>query len=280
MTLLQLLAEAQENAIGTAADRRAVILVVEEPELYMHPQMERRMQDLLYRLASQSAMQVACCTHSPVFIDIANQHKAIVRMAKSATGDVSAKQVTQEIFVGQADAVERQKLTAITRFNPSVNEIFFASEVVIMEELTAAAAFQRGAEVTGIFQRHPKKKRGVSIIDTTGKLNIPSFQKVLNAFDIPYRVLHDEDRSNPAAFAWNIKIAALAANPPGMHPVHLVGPESLENTLGYAAAGGAGKPYDAVCKVEELHGQNALPQAFAEALNFVYFGSLVEPPPQ
>lgn len=35
----------------------------------------------------------------------------------------------------------------------------------------------------------------------------------------------------------------------------------------------------AVAKVEELFNQNALPQAFIEAMNFVYFGSLIEPPP-
>ena len=57
----------------------------------------------------------------------------------------------------------------------------------------------------------------------------------------------------------------------------MVGPESIESTLGYVAQGGAGKPYAAVCKVEELHNQNALPQPFLDALNFVYFGALTEP---
>lgn len=276
MTLLQLLAEAQENAVGTLTNRRAVILIVEEPELYMHPQMERRMRDLLYRIAGQPSFQVACCTHSPVFIDIASRHKAIVRMAKAADGTVSAKQVTQEIFEGHADEIERQRLTAVSRFNPSVNEIFFAREVVLMEELTAVAAFERAAELTGLFVRHPQKRRGVSIIETTGKGNIPAFQRVLNVFDIPYRVIHDEDRSNATAMRENARIMALSGNPPARHPIHLVGPESIENTLGYLAAQKA-KPYDAVCKVEELHGQNALPQAFVDALNFVYFGTLAEP---
>ena len=279
MTLLQLLADAQEAAVGTATDARPVILIVEEPELYMHPQIERRMRDLLYKLAAKRSFQVACCTHSPIFIDIANRHRSLVRMEKSAAGDVSAKQVTQEIFIGQTDEIERQKLLAVTRFNPSVNELFFASEVVILEELTALAAFERAAELTGVFDRHPKKRRGVSIIETTGKGNIPSFQRVLNAFDIPYRVVHDEDRNNPKASAENVRIMGLSGNPSGTHPIHLVGPESIEDTLNYIAQGGAGKPYAAVCKVEELVAQNALPAPFVEALNFVYFGTLTEPQP-
>lgn len=114
-------------------------------------------------------------------------------MSKNLNRDVSAKQVTHEIFVGHADEVEQQKLVAISKFNPGVNELFFATEVVILEELTALAAFERAAELTGLFARHPQKRRGVTIIETTGKGNIPLFQRVLNAFGIAYRVLHDTD---------------------------------------------------------------------------------------
>jgi predicted ATP-dependent endonuclease of OLD family len=278
MTLLQLLADAQEAAVGTPRDRRPVILIVEEPELYMHPQMERRMRDLLYRLAAQPAFQVACCTHSPVFIDIANRYKAIVRMTKAANGDVSAKQVTQDIFVGNADEVDRQILTAVSNFSPDVNELFFTPEVVLLEELTALAAFERAAELTGLFDRHPMKRRGVSIIDANGKASIPAFQRVLNAFDIPYRVVHDEDRSKPAETAKNLRIIAAAGNPPGLCPIHLLSPDCIEDTLNYTPPS-KGKPYAAVCRVEELAAQGALPTPFLQALNFVYFGALTEPNP-
>ena len=278
MTLLQLLADAQDRGARTPADRRAVILIVEEPELYMHPQMERRMRDLLYRLAAQPSFQIACCTHSPVFIDIANRHKAIVRMAKASNGDVSAKQVTTEIFVGPADDVERQVLAAVSTFSPSVNELFFAPEVVLLEELTALAAFERAAELSGLFTRHPMKKRGVSIIVTGGKASIPAFQKVLNAFDIPHRVLHDEDRSKPEEASRNARIMAQAGNVPAARPIHLLSPECLEGVLGYQPPSKA-KPFAAVRRVEELAAQNALPTPFLEALNFVYFGTLLEPQP-
>ncbi len=278
MTLFQLLADAQESAVHVLADHRPVILIVEEPELYMHPQMERRMRDLLYRLAAQPSFQIACCTHSPVFVDIANRHKAIVRMTKAPNGDVSAKQVTTEIFVGPADEVERQVLTAVSTFSPGVNELFFAPEVVLLEELSALAAFERAAELTGLFVRHPMKRRGVSIIDANGKASIPAFQKVLNAFDIPYRVLHDEDRSKPDQAAKNARIMAQAGNVPAARPIHLLSPECLEDVLGYQPPSKA-KPFAAVRRVEELVARNALPTAFVEAMNFVYFGTLLEPQP-
>ncbi len=235
------------------------------------------MRDLLYRLSSQPLFQVACCTHSPVFIDIANRHKAILKFSKAQDGTVTPKQVTNDIFVGHADEVERQRLLAVSRFHPTVNELFFAREVVLLEELTAAAAFERAAELTGLFMRHPDRRRGVSIIETNGKGNIPAFQKVLNAFDIPYRIVHDEDRSKAGELANNVRIMDLSGTPPANHPIHMVGPDSIENTLGYVPQGGTGKPYAAVCKVEELNNQNALPQPFLDAMNFVYFGALTEP---
>jgi predicted ATP-dependent endonuclease of OLD family len=277
MTLLQMLAEAEEVRGPDNPDGRSTILAIEEPELYMHPQMERRMRDLLYRLSGGQRMQVACCTHSPVFVDVANRHKAIVLMSKGREGLVTAKQVTTEIFVGTEDEVDRERLQTVARFNPFINELFFSRDVVLLEEFTAIAAFERAAELNGLFDRHPAIRRNVTMIDTSGKGNIPAFQRVLNAFAIPYRILHDEDRSNPQERSSNLRILAIATNPSGTRPIHMVGPESIENLLGYQSSKSSGKPFAAVREVEKLHASGGLPAEFIAALNFAYFGSLVEP---
>ncbi|MCU7375165.1 hypothetical protein PEC18_31200 [Paucibacter sp. O1-1] len=39
----------------------------------------------------------------------------------------------------------------------------------------------------------------LALVDCKGKVNIPAFLRGLNAFNIPYRVLHDEDPGNPTA---------------------------------------------------------------------------------
>jgi putative ATP-dependent endonuclease of the OLD family len=278
MTLLQLLVEAEEGPVVANVDRRPIILVVEEPELYLHPQMERRMRDVLYRLAAKTRMQVACCTHSPIFLDIAERHKSIVRMTKSPAGDVSSIQVTQDIFVGTADAIDKARLQTVARFNPAINELFFSKDVVLLEEFTAVAAFERAADITGIFSRHPAVHRSVALVDSDGKYTIPAFQKTLNAFSIPYRIIHDEDRGNASATAENAKILSLAVNSSGTRPIHMVGPTDIESVLGYQASSGS-KPFAAVRKVEELHANNSLPPAFIQAVNFAYFGTLTEPAP-
>lgn len=276
ITLLQLLADAQAQAAPGAVPvpGRATILLVEEPELYLHPQMERLMRDVLRHLAAQANTQVACCTHSPIFLDIATNYRAIVRMFKTAQGDAATHQVTQELFPGPHQA-DKQRLNTVARFDPTVNELFFAKHVVLMEEFSAIAAFERAAEVMGLFERHRRLRREVSFVDCNGKSNIPAFLRILNAFQIPYRVLHDEDPGNPTEQANNQKVLDLL--PHGANQRHVVTPD-LEGLLGYQAPSKS-KPFVAVTTVENLHAQGQLPAAFQEAVRMAYFGQLAEPQP-
>ncbi len=284
MTLLQILAEIQSEPAHRdppapeAVSPRTVILAIEEPELYMHPQMERKMRDALFKLAAQPSIQVICTTHSPVFLDMAQRHKSIIRVAKEPTRQVRFYQLTRELFEGAGAAAEKDRLRLIAAFHPSVNEVFFARHVVLLEEQTAVTAFERAAELTGLFNHHPHVRRDVTLIDARGKSNIPMFQKVLNHFSIPYTVIHDEDRGNPnpSGEPLNPVIESLLPAPHGQNTRHMISPTDIENLLGYTT--GKDKPYQALKKVEELHAAGTLPAAFLEALNWVYFGQGLEPP--
>jgi predicted ATP-dependent endonuclease of OLD family len=277
ITLLQLLAEAQtQNRMQGDDFSRSTVLVVEEPELYLHPQMERLMRDVLHRLADQPGMQVACCTHSPVFLDIVGKYRSIVRMVKQSNGDTTSKQVTTDLFPGPAHLAEKEKLQTVARFHPTINELFFAKQVVLLEEFSAIVAFDRAAELCGLFQRHKRLRREVSLVDCGGKGNITAFQRLLNAFGIPYRVVHDLDSRNLMAFADNARITA------GLSPnvaccIYTIGPDNLESLLGYEVPKRSSKPFMAVQKIEELYNNGALPAPFIEAMNMVYFGQTVEP---
>lgn len=280
ITLLQLLADVQARPLAGAAagPARSVVLLIEEPELYLHPQMERLMRDVLYRLAGQAGTQVACCTHSPVFLDIATRYRSIVRIFKNPQGDSETHQVTHELFPGALHQADKQRLQTVARFHPTVNELFFAKSVVLLEEASAIAAFDRAAELMGLFQRHQRLRREVALVDCNGKKNIPAFQRVLNAFNITYRVIHDADPNNPQALADNAPIAA--ALPVGdACLIHQVRPD-LEGLLGYVAQKGASKPYVAVSTVEGLSADNRLPLPFQEAVYMAYFGLPVEPAQQ
>lgn len=283
MTLLQILAEIQAEPepieIGEEIKMinvRPVVLAVEEPELYMHPQMERKMRDALYRLAFQPDVQVICSTHSPVFLDMSQRHKSIVRVVKDNNREVSFFQVIQDFFEGGETQAEKDRLRLIATFHPTVNEVFFARRVVLFEERTSLSAFERAAKLTGIFDRHLQLRRDVTLIDCDGKPNIPMFQKVLNHFQIPYTVIHDEDRGNPVEEPRNSKIEELLSAPNEQNKRYMISPTNIEGMLGYSAAG-KDKPYQALKKVEELHASGSLPAEFLKALNCVYFGQDTEP---
>ncbi len=279
MTLLQVLSEIQaeiEMIDGaeeeTAMRSRQVILAIEEPELYMHPQMERKVRDALYKLASQQGFQVICTTHSPVFLDMGQQHKSIVRVTKDTNKRVNFYQVNRDLFEDEDADTEKDRLKLIASFHPSVNEVFFAKKVVLFEEQTAVSVFERAAELTGIFNRHPHLRRDVTLIDCRGKDCIPMFQKVLNHFEIPYTVIYDEDSGNQQSERTNAKIEGLINVGHGQNYSHMISPTNIENMLGYAATG-RDKPYQALKKVEKLYNINRIPDEFMTALNWVYFGN-------
>lgn len=281
MALLQILAELQIEPIDEAEriqhaiPQRAVVLAVEEPELYMHPQMERKMRDVLYRLARQPSFQVICTTHSPIFLDVSRSHKSIVRGVKGADREVRFFQAAGEIF-GEPDIRgERARINLMANFHPTINEVFFAKRVVLLEEYSSAAAFEKLAELVGLFQRHPHLRYDVSLIDCHGKQNIPLFQRVLNHFAIPYTVVHDEDQGNPAEERPNARIAELLNGPNGSNLRYLISPTNLEGLLSYRAD--KDRVYRALKRVEELHQEHNLPAGVLTALNWIYFGQANEP---
>jgi putative ATP-dependent endonuclease of the OLD family len=239
----------------------------------MHPQMERKMRDALYALASSRRFQVICTTHSPVFLDVGQKHSSIVRIVKDAQRNVAVSQVIQDLFDAADPREERDHLILLTTLNPTMNEVFFAKRVVVLEERSSEWAIRRAAELTGLFVRHPHARRDVMMIDCAGKGNIPAMVRVLNHFKIAYTVIHDEDQGNPAEQAANPRIAALVQLP---NQLKLVSPDCLEVCLGYQPPS-KDKPYRALKFVEQLHPQNQIPAAFMEIVNEAYFGAAIEP---
>ena len=200
-----------------------------------------------------------------------------MRVIKDGTRAVSFLQVTTELFDSSPsdEDEERERLQIILRFNPFVNEVFFAKRIVLLEEQSAIAAFEIAAELSGLFSRHPHVKRDTTLIDADGNGQIPIYQKVLNHFQIPYTVVFDEDSRNPNVARIHKKIDALLSGT--NNKSYMISPTNLENLLGHTATGD--KTYQAFKRVKELYSTTGLPDAFLKAMNFVYLGQEIEPPP-
>jgi len=257
-----LVGEQEGDADGLSGDealQRPIIFSIEEPELYMHPQMERKMRDTLYNISESNNYQVICCTHSPVFIDMAEKHTAIVRLEKDESRKVIKKQVTKEIFTGETALDDKKQLRMITEFDPAVNELFFSKRVVLVEGDTEIAVFHRAAGLMGLFDQNPQAKRDTTFINCHGKWTIPLFLEVLNHFKVQYIVFHDEDQGKGGNVSQaNKAIEKLVQSP---NERQMFSPKDLESMLGYDATA-KDKPIKAIKKIEELAASDSIPAEF------------------
>lgn len=260
ITLLQVLNQYTCEAALAGAPQRSVVFGIEEPELYLHPQLLRKTKDVLTELAGHPGYQVICPTHTPVMIDMADSHSSIVRFQRDNARNITATQVQANIFAGPDGEEQRQKLRMITEFDASVNELFFAKRVVLVEGDTEMAIFQKAAELLNLFP-NPLDRRDTTFINCRGKGSLLLFMKVLNHFGMSYTVAYDIDAP---ADPLNARIAAGGAQAT-LVPFN----PNIEGLLGYAAAG-KDKPIRAIERLLELHAQGAIPDPFAQNVRAIY----------
>jgi putative ATP-dependent endonuclease of OLD family len=160
------------------------VLLIEEPESFLHPPMIRAAREALYSLAELPEWQVVVCTHSPVFIDVAKPHTTIVRVARGTTQPSSIFATDRAGF----SAPERARLKMIRSCQPTVNEFFFADHVWLVEGETEHAALR-----VLLDQYHSDEATNIAVVNCMGKGNLPMFAKILNQFGSPYTVIHDSD---------------------------------------------------------------------------------------
>jgi len=156
------------------------VLLIDEPESFLHPPLVRAARDSLYAIANIEGWQVMASTHSPVLIDVSKPHTTIVRVQCTACGTANVFSTDRETF----DEEERTRLRMIRSCHPSVNEFFFADNVILVEGETEQAVLSE------IFS---EMQGSMHVVNCMGKGNIPMFAKILNQFHVPYIVLHDSD---------------------------------------------------------------------------------------
>lgn len=265
-SLLEILAENTSSPEKELGPRN--LLLVEEPEIYMHPQMERKIADTLYEIAKGEKAQVICTTHSPIFIRIHEKQKALVRLVRDPSNNLDVIQQKEDIFSGPTREDEKSKLRMVTTFDPTVNEIFFAKRVVLVEGDTEIAAFKESASLLELFNNpeHLYKKTNTTLINCRGKWTIPAFQQVLNHFSIDYVVVHDMDEEGETGA--NVRILQLLN---GDESKRLVMDRKIEDVLGGdIKVTRADKPIKAVKRVQELNISGELEKVFGAYTRFVY----------
>jgi len=225
--------------------RKSLIFAIEEPELFLHPQLQRRMFELIKTISKTD--QVLYCTHSPSFIHM-EEYKSVAIVSKPSRDQGSkVYQYTEEIF---PDEKERNDFKLLNEFDPERSEMFFGKKVVLVEGDAEKFSLPLIAKILQIHSYD------VTVVECNGKYNLPFYIKVLNAFNLPYVVVHDEDpipdnvgpghkdygESNKA-FQLNDAITRLVNNPT---LIHMFRPD-FETVAGISKRAGKhiGKPFAA-----------------------------------
>ena len=183
---LKMLADTGRHKIGRSSldTSRSKILLIEEPEAFLHPAAIREAREALYAIAKLANWQVMTTTHSPVFIDLSKDHTTIIRLEKSAEGIRSVKTLTTEEVGFTKD--DKENLKMLNFCNPYINEFFFAEHNLLVEGETEYSVIKLLIS-EGIITKP------IHVINCIGKANIVTISKILNSFLVPYSVLHDSD---------------------------------------------------------------------------------------
>lgn len=185
-TAIRLLAETGKKK--TDGTQRPHVLLLDEPEICLHPSAVREACDLLYGLPSLTGnWQVMVTTHSPCFVDFARDHTSIVRVERKDDGRITGTTIFRSDSA-KFDGTDRECLKILNLCDPYAAEFFFGGKTIIVEGDTEYTAFKH------VMAAYPKKYEGVHVVRARGKATIISLCKILNQFGAPYAVLHDSDR--------------------------------------------------------------------------------------
>ena len=180
---------------------RGLILLIEEPELYLRPQAQRYLYRLLRDFAA-GGNQVLYSTHAPAFLNVGrlDELALVEHLADAGTAIVQPEPLP-------ADASFR----ALSEFDAERSELFLARAALLVEGQTEKLVFPFIFQALG----HDADREAISIVECGGKPNLPLFARICDAARVPYVVVHDRDappgkQPIQAERAVNAAIAAIA----------------------------------------------------------------------
>ncbi|MGE8556996.1 MAG: ATP-dependent nuclease [Acinetobacter sp.] len=177
----------QHEALGNNTSH---ILLLDEPEVSLHPTAIATARDVLYSLPQSENWQIMIATHSPNFIDLSKDNTTVIRVEKNLTNGIETTTLFSPEQV-QLENDDKVNLKLINLFDSHISHAFFGGKILVVEGDTEYAAFNH------IRQTESDKGNQIyddlNIIRARGKVTVASMMKVLNHFKNKYYVLHDSD---------------------------------------------------------------------------------------
>ncbi|MFO8089101.1 MAG: ATP-dependent endonuclease [Desulfatiglandaceae bacterium] len=188
--------------------KRNLVITVEEPELYMHPQAQRTIRRVFRRIG-ESGDQVIFSTHSSLLVDVA-YFDEIIRMEsraeivcdkKTTVCDAWQLPITKmiedvEIRIPKLEGRVtpesiRDRYSHV--YNPRRNEGFFATKIILVEGMTEEYSLPIYADSIPNCAFDPQ---GISVVECGGKGIMDRLFRIFNELHIPCYMLFDYDHEN------------------------------------------------------------------------------------
>ncbi len=166
----------------------AIIICIEEPEIYQHPVRARAFGRILYGLSTQANAQVIIATHSPYFVQ-PKQFESIRRF--SLTDGYSTSKYTTISGIATKSSISEERIKKIVEMHlpTTFSEGFFSDKVALVEGGTDKVVLEAISEKMGI----PFDCKGISILEMSGKEDLQIPYLILESLGTPTYIVVDGD---------------------------------------------------------------------------------------
>lgn len=156
-----------------------LVLLIEEPELFLRPQAQRYLYRLL-RAFAENGNQVLYSTHAPLFLNVG-------RLDELALVEHSAREGTT---IRQPEPLPAdESFRALSELDAERGELLLARAALLVEGRTEKLAFPFIFRALG----HDVDQEAITIVECGGKSNMAIFIRICQAAEIPFLAVHDSD---------------------------------------------------------------------------------------
>ena len=174
--LFEALRQSRQKRIGT--------VLIDEPEMYLHPQAQRYFHQVLIDLVENNEAQVIYSTHSPIFADAYRFEslRLFRRPVSTHTAMTCVSKANREIL-------DHDRARLLTDYDAARSEALFADAVLLVEghgDMLAARETAKAADID-------IDGNNLSVIACGGKTAIPFHIRLCQALEIPVCAMYDSD---------------------------------------------------------------------------------------
>lgn len=165
-------------------DLKDGLIIIDEPEMHFHPQIQRRLSRLLEKLSVSCGTQCIISTYSPIFINEKNISN-VYRFNK-IWGNTKVKNPGNTIWEWESSLIQ------ILKFE-NASKIFFVDKIIMVEWEIDAYFFEFYLEYLHTFEEWKPYLKDYEIININGKWSYKKRYKFLKKFDIDAFFIGDRD---------------------------------------------------------------------------------------